>query len=273
MDRGVANANWNDMFPMARLKNGEMTKSDHRPLIVDTMVQATNGVHGRRCFKRFEARWLKEETVEEMVKAAWARAVARGEGPTFMQKTMQVHDELHVWDRKVLKGPTNRIKKMQKELEILRRGSLTDENLMAQKELLVRLELLMEQEELMWVQRARANWLKHGDRNTKFFQQFASSRKKRNTICGLVDDLGVRHEDRNTMCCMVQDYFTHLFQSEIQEIDDLVLDAVDVKVTADMNQYLLAQFTPEEVKNALFSIGDFKAPGPDGLHAIFYKRF
>lgn len=27
------------------------------------------------------------------------------------------------------------------------------------------------------------------------------------------------------------------------------------------------------MKKALFSIGDLKAPGPDGLHAIFYKRF
>jgi hypothetical protein len=58
---------------------------------------------------------------------------------------------------------------MQKDLEKLQRGPMSDESVAAQKELLVRLELLMEQEELMWVQRARANWLKHGDRNTKFF--------------------------------------------------------------------------------------------------------
>ena len=84
LDRGVTNASWNDLFPTARLKNGEMTKSDHRPLIVDTVVLATNDDHERRGFKRFEARWLKEETIEEMVKAAWVRAAARGEEPTLM---------------------------------------------------------------------------------------------------------------------------------------------------------------------------------------------
>lgn len=80
-----------------------------------------------------------------------------------------MHEELHVWDKKVLKGPFNRIKKMQKELEEIRRGPLTDDSIAAQKELLVRLELLMEQEELTCLQRARANLLKHGDQNTSSF--------------------------------------------------------------------------------------------------------
>jgi hypothetical protein len=40
-----------------------------------------------------------------------------------------------------------------------------------------------------------------------------------------------------------------------------------------MNEKLLAPFSPEDVKKAVFSIGDFKAPGPDGLHAVFYKKF
>jgi hypothetical protein len=42
------------------------------------------------------------------------------------------------------------------------------------------------------------------------------------------------------MCSMVQNYFTHLFQSELQEFDESVLDSVKVKVTPDMNRSLLA---------------------------------
>ena len=40
-----------------------------------------------------------------------------------------------------------------------------------------------------------------------------------------------------------------------------------------MNDALLAPYMAEEVRKALFDIGDLKAPGPDELHAIFYKRF
>jgi hypothetical protein len=45
------------------------------------------------------------------------------------------------------------------------------------------------------------------------------------------------------------------------------------RVTDAMNESLLAPFSVEDVKKAIFSIGDFKAPGPDGLHAVFYKQF
>jgi hypothetical protein len=40
-----------------------------------------------------------------------------------------------------------------------------------------------------------------------------------------------------------------------------------------INEKLMAPFTAKDVKKAMFSIGDFKAPGPDGLHVVFYKKF
>jgi hypothetical protein len=39
-----------------------------------------------------------------------------------------------------------------------------------------------------------------------------------------------------------------------------------------MNDELCKPFTQEDVKRALFSIGDMKAPGTDGLHALFFKK-
>ena len=52
-----------------------------------------------------------------------------------------------------------------------------------------------------------------------------------------------------------------------------LLQAVSPRVTANMNEELMKDFSPEEVKSALDSIGDLKAPGPDGMPALFYKRF
>jgi hypothetical protein len=56
-------------------------------------------------------------------------------------------------------------------------------------------------------------------------------------------------------------------------VDPDLLHKITLKVTPLMNDNLLAPFLAEDVKKAAFSIGDLNAPGPDGLHAIFYKRF
>lgn len=66
MDQGVANAQWNILFLEAQLVNGEMVKSDHHPIIVETYC-GSGKPFNREGPKRFEARWLKEETVEEIV--------------------------------------------------------------------------------------------------------------------------------------------------------------------------------------------------------------
>jgi hypothetical protein len=72
---------------------------------------------------------------------------------------------------------------------------------------------------------------------------------------------------------LVSDYFTTLFSSEINRIDPDFLEKITPKVSDDMNERLIAQFTAEDVRKAVFSIGDLKALGPDGLHALFYKKF
>lgn len=44
-----------------------------------------------------------------------------------------------------------------------------DAQVEVQKKLKTELEVLLDEEDLFWRQRARENWLKEGDRNTKFF--------------------------------------------------------------------------------------------------------
>ena len=69
--------------------------------------------------KQFEARWLKEETLTEIVKASWERAKLAGIGPSLADRTRVVHADLHTWDHVTLKGPKRRINKLKKELDRL----------------------------------------------------------------------------------------------------------------------------------------------------------
>ena len=77
----------------------------------------------------------------------------------------------------------------------------------------------------------------------------------------------------NDLNPLIFDYFSNLFNSEVNDTDPGFLQKIQPRVTTAMNDDLSAPFTPDDVKKAIFSIGDLKAPGPDGIHAIFYKKF
>ena len=74
--------------------------------------------------------------------------------------------------------------------------------------------------------KARAKWLKHGDHNTNFFHQFASACRRKNMIKGLVDDQGEKHEDLGKMKEMVREFYTNMFTSEVQEVDQGMIKAL-----------------------------------------------
>ena len=105
------------LHPLAGLSNLEMGKSDHRPIMLDTnhLVGVANDrpTYGRK----FEAYWLAEETIEEIVKTVWLKALQRGLRPT--AKLESVHRDMHLWDHRVLKEPCARLRRAQNELEDL----------------------------------------------------------------------------------------------------------------------------------------------------------
>ena len=148
----------------------------------------------------------------QIVSEAWDRTNLLA---PIAERTATVHATMHEWDRSILKAPHRRLKELKAELELLRSGPLTDEAGDRQRILLMEIEENLEKEEIYWVQRSRANWIKFGDRNTNFFHNFASARKKRNYIKRLLDDSGVWRENNEAMRSLITEYFQHLFSAEV----------------------------------------------------------
>jgi hypothetical protein len=71
-----------------------------------------------------------------------------------------------------------------------------------------RMDELLYNEEMMWLQRSRITWLQEGDRNTNFFHRRAAARSKKNRIKSLKKDDGPVTKEQQEMELMTRAFFS-----------------------------------------------------------------
>lgn len=132
---------------------------------------------------------------------------------------------------------------------------------------------LLKIQETMWRQRSRAVWLKDGDRNTNFFHNKANQRAKTNDIKKIKDEEGVWWRGDEHVERVLINYYDDLFSSSNPSNIEEVCEVVSGKLSKDHKVWCEMEYTPEEVKEAIFQMHPLKAPGPDGLPALFFQKF
>lgn len=127
-------------------------------------------------------------------------------------------------------------------------------------------------EELYWKQKSRANWLREGDRNTKFFHAKTKQRRARNRLTKLKNPRGGWEESEKDIERVAAAYFQVLFTTSSPGNFDEALRFVTEKVTTQCNENLTRMSSDEEIKKVMFAINPEKAPGPDGMTSLFYQK-
>jgi hypothetical protein len=182
-----------------------------------------------------------------------------------LKKTMST---LGIWSKKKFGNITRELAKLRSQLEELMNMNADRQDI---RRVTDKMNELLYQEEMWWLQRSRISWLKEGDRNTKYFQSKAVWRARKNKIRELIDDNGTTHSDMPTMSAMANDYFQSIHTADPNLNHAPVLNLLEARVTDDDNNKLCEPFT-EEIADALFQIGPLKAPGPDGFSARFFQH-
>ena len=263
LDRVLASQLWLSKFDNALVRNIEAPSSDHSALLLDFLSERRLQ---RRRF-RFENSWLKELECRTLVTESWGMST----NSSIQTRLELCGNDLSLWGDKLRAQFKDRILECRRRIRSLK-AKTDDISLRRYKEASEELGNLLQQQESYWKQRAKQFWLESGDSNTKFFHQFASPRRKKNTIVKL------RNEDNhwftwdNGLSNYIVAYFADLFTSRGCDGGD-IFRCVKQKVTTLQNQELIRPFKGHEIKDAIFSMHLDKSPGPDGMNPGFFQHF
>lgn len=130
----------------------------------------------------------------------------------------------------------------------------------------------LHQLETFWAQRSRVQWLKLGDKNTKYFHTIAKLHIRHNYFHELQRPDGSIVSSLKDMYETAQSFFQNLFSNPGNAFP-LMTYNLPTKLSSEDNQFLTSVPHESEIRHAVFQINPNKAPDPDGYSAKFYQFF
>lgn len=222
---------------------------------------------------RFEAMWVRDPHSDIIVNKAWSSKVFGSHSYILCRKQSLTTLGLKKWNKEVFGHYQTRIKELSSRIEAIQMQGRTE--LIARQEAVLQGELneWLRRNEALWRQKSRETWLKDGDKNSKKFHLSTIIRRKRNSIDAIKNDDG----DWLTSKKDIREHVTHkssqLFHEEPMCFPQDLEQLINPIITHSENFELCKVPSPQEIKSTIFDMFNQKAPGPDGLPALFYKKY
>jgi len=253
------------MFPNAKLENLVAPSSAHFPILLDkTLVARSHRI--KRSFK-FENAWRIDDGLNDVVRDSWLGSA----GSNIINRLSECAEDLTHWSKthcnKLQIDIQNCLKQLSRNRSV---NGFQDE--VQFDNLRQKLNHLLVQEGMYWRQRAKTNWYRDGDLNTKFFHVATTFRKKANKILSPETDEEIRITDDPGMRSIAKNYFDELFEGH-ESVRSPMINMLDQVIDDEDNAQLTTRFCREEFKEAMFSMQPNKCPGPDGFNPGFYQHF
>ncbi|XP_052201561.1 uncharacterized protein LOC127807600 [Diospyros lotus] len=274
LDRALINDDWLAHFSESKALFFQPGISDHSPVV----VALSGDLQHKGSPFRFLNHLVDHPLFLERVEASWNRWIPGVPMFQVVQKLKVVKNAMktlnrsrgHVSDR--VSSLRNHLLRIQQRLQ-----DTPHDPVLHQQELELNRDLLLAlaQESDHFRLRARIRWSAEGDRCSRFFFQSMLSRRNNHRIMNLLREDGNLTKSKDEVADVLVSYFQNLYRpssrnSPLSPTD--VAPFIDKRLDHDQWTGLIAEVSAEEVKIALFSMGDDKAPGPDGFTAKFFKK-
>lgn len=268
LDRAFCNMRWRILFSEAMVRTLPRTHGDHSPLLLNIQGLAPPR-RDKRPF-RFEAAWLLHPDFQNFLVTNWAQDTELNEAITeFIEAIKKWNKEIfgNIFERK--KRILARLVGIQRSLETTASSSLSN----LEKRLIQDYNDILIQEEIFWFQKARSKWLHYGDKNTKYFHASTIVKRRKNRIVALKDNQGRWVFDPVILKAMAVEFFTNLYKSEPLTLDPAASMCFPRRtgLLEREKEELGSPVTASEVYAAIKQMNPYKAPGPDGLQAVFFQ--
>lgn len=264
LDRALSSVDWRLRFPNACVSHLPMIQSDHRPLLISL---GTPRINSGSQF-RFLSSWLLHKDFRGFVQAEWDSSVDVCSAMNiFTSKIKRWNHEVfgNIFHRKA--KLLSRINGTQRALETRSCPFLVQ----LEKELRAEYETILHQEEVLWKQRSKDDWIKLGDRNTAYFHSKAVIKGRKSRI----DRLRLSNEewcsDQDLLKQHVTEFYKSLFSEDVDCAPGYPIQGKFPIISGVYSENLIASVTVDEVRAALFNMKPMKAPGKDGLPAVFFQ--
>ncbi len=121
-------------------------------------------------------------------------------------------------------------------------------------------------------QLAKAKYVLQSDRCSKYYHSLMRSNGQRHHIASITKRDGSRSVSMDEMVEEFEAFYKGLFGVEVAvELPNPSVFSSGPSVSAEEGAALVASVSNAEIREAIWSMGDDKSPGPDGFSAKFYK--
>ncbi|KAK8507657.1 hypothetical protein V6N12_066992 [Hibiscus sabdariffa] len=173
LDRCVGNDRWWSTWPNATLLHLIRIGSDHRPILLHT---APSSRPIRRSSFRYLAAWQSHTEFEGMLASSWKL------GEPIVRNIANFQRIASNWNREYFGNIGRRKHRLLARIRGIESAAELSTGMSLQNlEISLKQELaeVLKQEESLWFQRSRAEWILDGDRNTKYYHRVTKSRERR----------------------------------------------------------------------------------------------